>query len=95
MSSSLTLSLNKRTHLFVKDGRLFLKLHKQSHHTDKRDYSVVNDVSLDDAQRIYQWLGDVIAEHKQTQTINSKSIDDRLAEIKKILTQPTQEMTHG
>ena len=29
----LTLSLNRRTHLFIKDGKLFFKLYKQSKFT--------------------------------------------------------------
>ena len=31
----LTLSLNRRTHLFIKDGKLFFKLYKQSKFTEK------------------------------------------------------------
>ena len=62
----LTLSLNRRTHLFIKDGKLFFKLYKQSQFTDKKDYSVVNAVPLDKANELHKWLGDVINEQQAT-----------------------------
>ena len=62
----LTLSLNRRTHLFIKDGKLFFKLYKQSKFTDKKDYSVVNAVPLDQARELHKWLGDVINEQQAT-----------------------------
>lgn len=61
----LTLSLTPRTHLFVKDGKVFFKLHKMSQFSDRRDYSVVNAITLEQAEKAYEWLGQVIAEHKQ------------------------------
>ena len=42
----LTLSLNRRTHLFVKDGKLFFKLYKQSKNKDKKDFAVLSDVPI-------------------------------------------------
>ena len=67
----MTLSLNRRTHLFIKDGRLFFKLYKPSTFSDKKDIEV---------------LGDVIAECKQAPTAsNAKSIDERIAQIKQLL----------
>ena len=62
----LTLSLNRRTHLFVRDGKLFFKLYKQSNFTDKKYYSVVNAVPLDQAKELHKWLGDVINEQQAT-----------------------------
>lgn len=93
----MTLSLNRRTHLFIKDGRLFFKLYKPSKFSDKKDIEVLGDVTIEDAKRIHQWLGDVIADCNQTQTLNNtKSIDERIAQIKQLLTQqPKQETTHG
>ena len=93
----LTLTLNRRTHLFIKDGKLFFKLYKPSKFSDKKDIEVLSDVTIEDAKRIHQWLGDVIADCKQTPTASSaKSIDERIAQIKQILTQqPKQETTHG
>ena len=64
----LTLSLNRRTHLFIKDGKLFFKLYKPSKFSDKKDIEVLSDVTIEDAKRIHQWLGDVIAECKQPPT---------------------------
>lgn len=82
----MTLSLNRRTHLFIKDGRLFFKLYKPSKFSDKKDIEVLGDVTIEDAKRIHQWLGDVIAQCKQTQTLNNtKSIDERIAQIKQLL----------
>ena len=57
----MTLSLNRRTHLFIKDGRLFFKLYKPTKFSDKKDIEVLGDVTIEDAKRIHQWLGDVIA----------------------------------
>ena len=42
----LTLSLNRRTHLFIKDGRLFFKLYKPSKFSDKKDIEVLSDGQL-------------------------------------------------
>ncbi len=82
----MTLSLNRRTHLFIKDGRLFFKLYKLNQFNDKKDYPVLSDVSLEQAEKIHQWLGDVIAECKQPPTAsNAKSIDERIAQIKQLL----------
>ena len=82
----LTLSLNRRTHLFVRDGKLFFKLYKLNQFNDKKDYPVLSDVSLEQAEKIHQWLGDVIAECKQPPTAsNAKSIDERIAQIKQLL----------
>lgn len=82
----MTLSLNRRTHLFIKDGRLFFKLYKPSKFSDKKDYPILSDVSLEQAEQLHKWLGDVIAQCKQTQTLNNtKSIDERIAQIKQLL----------
>lgn len=82
----LTLSLNRRTHLFVRDGKLFFKLYKLNQFNDKKDYPVLSDVSLEQAEQIHQWLGEVIAEYKQPPTAsNAKSIDERIAQIKQLL----------
>ena len=93
----LTLSLNRRTHLFIRDGKLFFKLYKQNKFSDKKDFAVLTDVSIEQAEQIHKWLGEVIAECKQTPTAsNAKSIDERIAQIKQLLTQqPKQETTHG
>jgi hypothetical protein len=56
----MTLSLNRRTHLFVKDGKLFFKLYKQSNFTDKKDFAVLSDVPIEQAEAIHKWLGEVI-----------------------------------
>ena len=82
----LTLSLNRRTHLFIKDDKLFFKLYKLNQFNDKKDYPVLSDVSLEQAEQIHQWLGEVIAECKQPPTAsNAKSIDERIAQIKQLL----------
>ena len=63
----------------------------------KVNIEVLSNVTIEDAKRIHQWLGDVIAECKQPLAAsNAKSIDERIAQIKQILTQqPKQETTHG
>lgn len=61
----LTLSLNRRTHLFIKDGRLFFKLYKPSQFTDKKDCAVLSDVPIEQAEAIHKWLGEVINATKQ------------------------------
>ena len=61
----LTLSLNRRTHLFIKDGKLFFKLYKLNQFNDKKDYPVLSDVSLEQAEAIHKWLGEVIDATKQ------------------------------
>ena len=82
----LTLSLNRGTHLFIKEGRLFFKLYKLNQFNDKKDYPVLSDVSLEQAEKIHQWLGDVIAQCKQSKPATSgKSIDEHLAQIKQLL----------
>lgn len=82
----LTLSLNRRTHLFIKDGKLFFKLYKPSKFSDKKDIEVLSDVTIEDAKRIHQWLSDVIAQCKQPKPATSgKSIDEHLTQIKQLL----------
>ena len=49
----MTLSLNRRTHLFIKDGKLFFKLYKPSKFSDKKDIEVLSDVTIEDAKRIH------------------------------------------
>ena len=40
--------------IFIKDGKLFFKLYKQSQFTDKKDCAVLSDVTIEDAKRIHQ-----------------------------------------
>lgn len=56
----MTLSLNRRTHLFIKDGKLFFKLYKPSKFSDKKDIEVLSDVPIEQAEAIHKWLGEVI-----------------------------------
>lgn len=51
-----SLSLTKRTHLFIKDGMLFFRLDKQSQFTDKKDFSAVNPVPLSELYRLKAWI---------------------------------------
>lgn len=51
-----SLSLTKRTHLFIKDGKLFFRLDKQSKFTDKKDFSTVNPVPLSELHRLKAWI---------------------------------------
>lgn len=81
----MTLTLNRRTHLFVKDGKLFFKLYKLNKFSDKKDFAVLTDVSIEQAEQIHKWLGEVIAECKQTQLTSNSSSDDRIAQIKQLL----------
>lgn len=55
-----TLSLSHRTHFFVKDDKLYIKLHKQSRFSDKRDYNVVNHVTVEQAKQLHAWLEQVL-----------------------------------
>ena len=61
----MTLSLNRRTHLFIRDGRLFFKLYKPSKFSDKKDCAVLSDVPIEQAEAIHKWLGEVINATKQ------------------------------
>ena len=61
----LTLSLNSRTNIFIKDCKLFFKLYKQSKFTDKKDCAVLSDVPIEQAEAIHKWLGEVINATKQ------------------------------
>ena len=82
----MTLSLNRRTHLFIRDGKLFFKLYKLNQFNDKKDFAVLTDVSIEQAEQLHKWLGDVIAECKQVPAANSaESVNDRIAQIKQLL----------
>ena len=61
----LTLSLNRRAHLFVRDGKLFFKLYKLNQFNDKKDYAVLSDVPIEQAEAIHKWLGEAIDATKQ------------------------------
>lgn len=56
LNLSPTLSLNPRTHLFIKGDKLFFKVYKFNRYSDKKDYSVVNDVPISDLYRIKAWI---------------------------------------
>ena len=80
----LTLSLNRRTHLFVRDGKLFFKLYKQSNFTDKKDFAVLSDVPIEQAEAIHKWLGEVIDATKKA--IQSQSApQNRISNITSII----------
>ena len=82
----MTVSLNRRTHLFIKDGKLFFKLYKLNKFSDKKDYPILSDVPLEQAEQIHKWLGEVIAECKKNPAASSdKSVDERIAQIKQLI----------
>lgn len=68
----LTLSLNRRTHLFIKDGKLFFKLYKPSKFSDKKDIEVLGDVPIEQAETIHKWLGEVIDATKKRRSSHNQ-----------------------
>ena len=64
---SKTLSLSRRTHLFIKDGQFFIKLQRQNQRDPKRDdYYIMKKFELERLKEIHEWLGKMIKESEAT-----------------------------
>ena len=64
---SKTLSLNRRTHLFIKDGELFIKLQRQNQRDPKRDdYYIIKKFGLERLKEIHEWSGNIIKESESS-----------------------------
>jgi len=64
---SKTLSLSRRTHLFVKDGQLFIKLQRQNQRDPKRDdYYIIKKFGLERLKEIHEWSGNIIKESESS-----------------------------
>ncbi|MBE0441446.1 hypothetical protein EI164_05115 [Psychrobacter sp. FME13] len=64
---SKTLSLSRRTHLFIKDGQFFIKLQRQNQRDSKRDdYYIIKKFGLERLKEIHEWSGNIIKESEAT-----------------------------
>lgn len=56
-----TLSLTRRTHLFIKDGALFIKL-QRPHHIDplKADIYIIKKLPIDNVRKIRDWCDAIL-----------------------------------
>lgn len=64
---SKTLSLSRRTHLFVKDGQFFIKLQRQHQRDSKRDdYYIIKKFGLERLKEIHEWSGNIIKESESS-----------------------------
>ena len=63
-----TLSLSPRTHLFIKDSALFIKL-QRPHNLDpmKADYFIIKKFSLNRLKEIHEWTGQALKEIEENQ----------------------------
>lgn len=58
-----TLSLSKRTHLFIKDGALWVKLQKKNTHSDtKPDFYIMKRLPISKLKEIHDWTGQQLKE---------------------------------
>ncbi len=64
---SKTLSLSRRTHLFIKDGQFFIKLQRQNQRDSKRDdYYIIKKFGLERLKEIHEWSGNIIKESESS-----------------------------
>ena len=58
-----TLSLSRRSHLFIKDGALFIKLQQPNKHNPlKADFYILKKLSLSRLKEIHEWSGQILKE---------------------------------
>jgi len=58
-----TLSLSPRTHLFIKDGALFIKLQRPHNlNPAKADYFIIKKFSINRLKEIRDWADEIINE---------------------------------
>lgn len=56
-----TLSLNRRTHLFIKDDKLFIKLQKSNTHNPvANDFYILKQLPIADLTKIRDWADQAI-----------------------------------
>lgn len=60
-----TLSLNRRTHLFIKDDKLYIKLQKPNMHNPvANDFYILKRLPIDDLIKIRDWADQVMEGHQ-------------------------------
>lgn len=70
---SKTLSLNRRTHLFIKDEKLYIKLQKpNTHNPVANDFYILKSLPMDDLIKIRNWA-DQVMEGYQSDPSNAKT----------------------
>ncbi len=62
-----TLSLSTRTHLFIKDGALFIKL-QRPHNLDpkKADFYIIKKFGVNRLKEIHEWTGKALKEIEES-----------------------------
>lgn len=64
---SKTLSLSRRTHLFIKDGQFFIKLQRQNQRDSKRDdYYIIKKFGLERLKEIRDWCDAIIKDSESS-----------------------------
>jgi len=67
-----TLSLSPRTHLFIKDGALFIKLQRPHHHDPmKADFYIIKKFGINRLKEIHQWSGDILKAHEEAGNVET------------------------
>ena len=62
-----TLSLSPRTHLFIKDEALWIKLQRPHKHDPmKADYYIIKKFKLNQIQKIHEWTGEILKENEES-----------------------------
>ncbi len=62
-----TLSLSTRTHLFIKDNALFIKLQKPNQvRPSQPDYYMLKKLSMNDLKKIHEWTGRILKENEES-----------------------------
>lgn len=58
-----TLSLSPRTHLFIKDGALWVKLQKPNQQQPmKPDFYIIKKLKIAKLQALHEWSGQILKE---------------------------------
>lgn len=64
---SKTLSLTPRTHFWVKDNALFIKLQKPNQvRPSQADYYMMKKLSMNDLKKIHEWTGRILKENEES-----------------------------
>ena len=67
-----TLSLSPRTHLFIKDGALFIKLQKPNKvRLSQPDYYIIKKLSMNDLKKIHEFAGQILKENKEAADVKT------------------------
>ncbi len=73
----LTLSLNRRAHLFIKDDKLFMRVDKPCKNNPDKHFSAMQSMPIDDIKKIHTWTAQALAAMgKSSETPKPDVIDD-------------------